>query len=77
MTDSSRSESRPAESLPRQIAGPLAGYAERLLLSTDLTLQDALRIASGEQEPPSELRVIGKALRASWSLHDSSEGARP
>jgi hypothetical protein len=43
-------------------------YADRLLMSTGLHAEDALRIASGELDPPDELRGLALALRAGWDL---------
>ena len=47
---------------------PLAEYADRLLLSTGLHAEDALLIASGRQDPPTELESLARALRAGWQL---------
>ncbi|MBV9354155.1 MAG: hypothetical protein JO023_01380 [Chloroflexi bacterium] len=59
-------------SLEKNVPGPLAEYAERLLLSTGLSVRDVLRIASGAEDPPAGGESIEKALRAGWSLADSS-----
>jgi hypothetical protein len=50
------------------VPAPLAEYAERLLLSTGLGAEDALRIASSQLEPPEELADVARALRAGWDL---------
>ena len=50
------------------LAAPLSEYADRMLLSTGLTADDALRIASGELDPPEELGGLALALRAGWDL---------
>jgi len=50
------------------LPAPLMEYADRLLLSTGLTVEDALRIASGEFDPPRELGGLAAALRAGWDL---------
>jgi hypothetical protein len=57
---------------PTQLELPtlLADYAERLLLSTGLHAEDALRIARGELEPPEKLALLARALRTGWSLMD-------
>jgi hypothetical protein len=49
----------------------LADYADRLLLGTGLDAFDALRIASGEFEPPTELSGLARALRAGWQLDEA------
>jgi hypothetical protein len=41
-----------------------------MLLSTGLTADDALQIASGELDPPEELGGLALALRAGWDLAD-------
>jgi hypothetical protein len=51
---------------------PLSEYADRMLLSTRLTADDALRIASGQLDPPEELGGLALALRAGWDLSESS-----
>ena len=56
----------PAPTLPP----PLADYADRLLLGTGLDAFDALRIASGELEPPIELSSLARAVRAGWQLDE-------
>jgi hypothetical protein len=48
----------------------LAEYADRLLLGTGLDVIDALRIASGELDPPAQLRGLADALRAGWQLEE-------
>jgi len=48
----------------------LADYADRLLLGTGLDALDALRIASGQLEPPTELSSLARALRAGWQLDE-------
>ena len=53
-----------------QVPGPLAEYADRLLLSTGLHADDALLIASGQLEPPAELDGLTRALRAGWDLEE-------
>ena len=65
MTESS--ESKPAQD-DRGRPNALAEYADRLLLSTGLTADDALLLASGKQEPPAELEGLARALRAGWAL---------
>jgi hypothetical protein len=52
------------------LPAPLAEYADRLLLSTGLHAEDALRIARGDLEPPEELALLARALRAGWDLMD-------
>jgi hypothetical protein len=49
---------------------PLTEHADRLLLSTGLTAQDALSIASGILDPPDQLGGLALALRAGWELAD-------
>ena len=48
----------------------LADYADRLLLGTGLDAFDALRIASGQLELPTELSGLARALRAGWQLDE-------
>jgi hypothetical protein len=50
---------------------PLTEYADRLLLSTGLHAEDALRIASGQINPPDELGSLALALRAGWDLTEN------
>ena len=57
----------PAPVLP-DLPVPLTEYADRLLLSTGLHAEDALRIASGHQEPADELGGLSVALRTGWEL---------
>jgi hypothetical protein len=52
------------------LPAPLAEYADRLLLSTGLTADDALRIASGQLDPPEGLAGLAIALRAGWDLSE-------
>jgi hypothetical protein len=52
------------------LPAPLAEYADRLLLSTGLGAEDALRIAAGQLEPPEELDGLAFALRAGWNLRE-------
>jgi hypothetical protein len=53
-----------------ELPAPLADYADRLLLGTDLEAADAVLIASGQLVPPPELRVLGSALQAGWLAED-------
>jgi hypothetical protein len=46
----------------------LAEYADRLLLSTGLTAQDAFLIASGRKTVVDQLVELARALQAGWSL---------
>ena len=46
----------------------LVEYADRLLLSTGLHAEDALLLASGQVDGPSELAELAIALRAGWEL---------
>ena len=46
----------------------LVEYADRLLLSTGLHAEDALLLASGQLDAPSELAELAIALRAGWEL---------
>ena len=54
--------------MPPYLSGALTEYADRLLLSTGLHAEDALRIASGELDAPDELAGLAVALRAGWDL---------
>jgi hypothetical protein len=53
------------------LPAPLSEYAYRILLSTGLTADDALRIASGEVDPPEELGGLALALRAGWDISEN------
>jgi hypothetical protein len=56
-------------------SAPLVEYAERLLLGTGLDVEQAVRIARGEQEAPAELISLAEALRAGWNLSAGREPA--
>jgi hypothetical protein len=55
---------------PRSLleSAALAEYADRLLLGTGLTLEDAIAIAGGRLEAAPELRELQAALREAWQL---------
>ena len=53
------------------LQAPLSEYAERLLMSTGLHAEDALRIASGQLDPPDELGGLAIALCAGWDLTEA------
>jgi hypothetical protein len=53
------------------LQAPLSEYADRLLMSTGLHAEDALRIASGQLPPPDELGGLAIALRAGWDLTEA------
>jgi hypothetical protein len=48
----------------------LAEYADRLLLGTGLDACEALRIASGELDPPPPLKGLAEALHAGWQQEE-------
>jgi len=52
------------------VPAPLAEYADRLLLSTGLHVEEALLIASGQQDAPPELEPLARALRTGWETAD-------
>ena len=54
------------------VPASLAEYADRLLLSTDLHVEDALLIASGALDLPPELGPLARALRTGWDTADSA-----
>ncbi len=54
------------------VPASLAEYADRLLLSTGLHLEEALLIASGQLNPPPELEPLARALRTGWDTADSA-----
>ena len=54
------------------VAASLAEYADRLLLSTGLHVEDALVFASGQLEPPPGLELLARALRTGWDMADSA-----
>jgi hypothetical protein len=57
------------------LAPPLADYADRLLLGTGLDATEALLIASGQVDPPAELRHLAGPLQAGWSAEDQGQPA--
>ena len=68
MTDALSTE--PADQAVAGLSPALMEYAERLLLGTGLDVADALRIASGQLDPPAALRGLASALRAGWQASD-------
>jgi len=54
------------------VPASLAEYADRLLLSTGLHVEDALLIARGQLHPPPELEPLARALRTGWNTADSA-----
>ncbi|MBV9544375.1 MAG: hypothetical protein JOY61_08345 [Chloroflexi bacterium] len=52
------------------VAAPLAEYADQILLSTGLHVEDALLIASGQLQASPELQPLARALRAGWGAAD-------
>jgi len=70
MTESSELDKQPAPI--SAVSAPLAEYADRLLLSTGLHVEDALLIASGQLDPPPELELLARALRTGWDMADSA-----
>jgi hypothetical protein len=54
---------------PHVLPASLVEYADRLLLSTGLTADAALRIAAGDLAAPPELDSVALALRAGWAQH--------
>lgn len=55
-----------------RVPASLAEYADRLLLSTGLHLEEALLIASGQLDCPPELEPLARALRTGWDTADSA-----
>ena len=53
---------------PPDLPAPLVEYADRLLLGTGLDAAEALLIASGRLDPPSQLSGLAHALRSGWEL---------
>ena len=70
MTRSSDVDRQPGPSFA--VPASLAKYADRLLLSTGLHVEDALLIASRELDPPPELEPLARALRIGWDTADSA-----
>lgn len=68
MTESSELDKQPAPIFA--VSAPLAEYADRLLLSTGLHVEEALLIASGRQDAPPELEPLARALRTGWDTAD-------
>lgn len=52
------------------VPASLAEYADRLLLSTGLHVEEALLLASGQQDPPPGLEPLARALRTGWDTAD-------
>ena len=69
MTESSELDKQPAPI--SAVSAPLAEYADRLLLSTGLHVEEALLIASGQLHLPPELQPIARALRTGWDTRNS------
>ena len=70
MTKHSRLDEQP---LPiSTVPASLAEYADRLLLSTGLHVEEALLIASGRLDPPPELEPLARALRTGWDTANSA-----
>ena len=55
-----------------ELSAPLADYADRLLLGTDLDAADASLIASGQLDVPAELQGLADALRAGWTAEEDA-----
>ena len=68
MTESSELDKRPAPI--SAVTAPLAEYADRLLLSTGVHVEEGLLIASGQLDLRPELEPIGRALRSGWDTAD-------
>ena len=54
------------------VPASLAEYADRLLLSTGLHVEEAQLIATGQLDPPPELEPLARALRTGWNTTDSA-----
>ncbi len=54
------------------LPAPLADFADRLLLGTDLDAAAALLIASGQLDVQAELRGLSNALRAGWTAEEDA-----
>ncbi len=54
------------------VPGSLAEYADRLLLSTGLHVEEALLMASGQLDPSPGLEPLARALRTGWDMADSA-----
>ena len=54
------------------LPAPLADFADRLLLGTDLDAADASFIASGQLDVPAELQGLADALRAGWTAEEDA-----
>jgi hypothetical protein len=52
------------------VPASLAEYADRLLLSTGLHVEEVELIASGRLDPPPELEPLARALRTGWDTAD-------
>jgi len=70
MTEPSRLDKQPPPIAA--VSAPLAEYADRLLLSTGLHVEEALLMATGRLDPPPELEALARALRSGWDSTDST-----
>ena len=55
-----------------EVPPTLADYADRLLISTGLHVEDALLIARGEIQTPPGLEGLARALRAGWQQPEAT-----
>ena len=55
---------------PPELPAALVEYADRLLLGTGLDAAEALLIASGRLDPPTQLSGLAHALRSGWELSE-------
>ena len=57
---------------PPELPAALADYADRLLLGTAVDAAEALLIAGGELDPPTQLSGLAHALRSGWELTEAA-----
>ena len=70
MTEPSKLDKQPGPIFA--VPASLAEYADRLLLSTGLHVEEALLIASGQLQAPPELEPLARSLYAGWGATDSA-----
>ena len=60
----------PPMGTPPELPAALVDYANQLLLGTGLQAGEALLIANGELDPPTQLSGLAHALRSGWELSE-------
>ena len=65
-------EHHPPVGTPPELPAALVDYAARLLLGTGVQVAEALLIASGRLDPPTQLGGLAHALRSGWELTEAA-----